>query len=31
MRIQVLLIMKDSRIEIVMETYMWIGICRKTF
>ena len=28
---QGLLIMKDSRIEIVMETYMWIGICRKIF
>ena len=31
MRIQVLLIMKDSRIEIVIGTYIWIGICRKIF
>ena len=31
MRMQGLLIMKDSRIEIVMEIYMWIGICKKTF
>jgi len=31
MRMQMLLIMKDSRIEIVIGIYMWIGICRKTF
>jgi len=31
MRMQVLLIMKNSRIEIVIGTYMWIRIYRKTF
>ena len=30
MRMQMLLIMKDSRIEII-KIYMWIGICRKIF
>jgi len=28
---QMLLIMKDSRIKMAIETYMWIGICRKIF
>jgi len=29
MRMQVLLIMKDSKIEMVIGTYIWIGICKK--
>jgi len=30
MRMQMLLIMKNSKIEIVIGTYMWIEIYRKT-
>jgi len=31
MRMEMLLIMMNNKIEEVMGTYMWIKICKKTF